>query len=197
MRAQYHCPTCNRATLHEQDPDPVNHLVHLLATIFLCGFWLPIWIIMALGNSIGRPMRCLTCGTAPASTSGAANNAIKAIGIVGGLFLLTVCVASYSVNRFNRDVRPGEMREHVGPVADRVPNAFPDAAEPVAKAEPEPEPPKPVEIPIDPAKEEAAAAMLRKGRFTNGETRRNWLAKLIGEYPGTAAAKESQAELDK
>lgn len=26
---------------------PVNHVVHLLATVFLCGLWLPFWIIMA------------------------------------------------------------------------------------------------------------------------------------------------------
>ncbi|MEV5750831.1 helix-hairpin-helix domain-containing protein [Actinoallomurus sp. NPDC052308] len=29
----------------------VNHVVHLLITIFLCGLWLPVWIILALtGN---------------------------------------------------------------------------------------------------------------------------------------------------
>ena len=27
--------------------EPVNHVVHLLATVLLCGLWLPIWIIIA------------------------------------------------------------------------------------------------------------------------------------------------------
>lgn len=26
----------------------VNHILHLLLTVFLCGFWLPVWIILAI-----------------------------------------------------------------------------------------------------------------------------------------------------
>ncbi|MEB4208741.1 hypothetical protein [Mycobacterium sp. 94-17] len=26
---------------------PVNHVLHLLVTVLLCGFWLPVWIVMA------------------------------------------------------------------------------------------------------------------------------------------------------
>jgi hypothetical protein len=34
---------------------PVNHVLHLLATVFLCGLWLPIWILIA---ATGGERRC-------------------------------------------------------------------------------------------------------------------------------------------
>jgi hypothetical protein len=33
---------------------PPNHVAHLLATIFLCGLWLPIWAIIAATNQPKR-----------------------------------------------------------------------------------------------------------------------------------------------
>lgn len=30
--------------------NPPNHVAHLLATIFLCGLWLPVWLIIAATN---------------------------------------------------------------------------------------------------------------------------------------------------
>lgn len=37
---------------------PVNHVLHLLATVFLCGLWLPVWLIIA--STGGVYMRTLT-----------------------------------------------------------------------------------------------------------------------------------------
>lgn len=34
---------------------PINHVVHILLTVFTCGFWLPIWIIiMVVGGEKRR-----------------------------------------------------------------------------------------------------------------------------------------------
>lgn len=33
---------------------PVNHVLHLLATVFLCGLWLPMWIILAVSGGETR-----------------------------------------------------------------------------------------------------------------------------------------------
>lgn len=33
---------------------PVNHVLHLLASVFLCGLWLPIWFVMAMAGGEKR-----------------------------------------------------------------------------------------------------------------------------------------------
>ena len=55
------CKKCNKLTLHEQDPDPVNHVLHLLVTVLLLGLWLPVWLLIAITGPV-RYMRCLACG---------------------------------------------------------------------------------------------------------------------------------------
>jgi hypothetical protein len=61
MRGQEHCNCCGKITLHEMDPPQVNHILHLLATLFLCGCWLPIWILLAIMEPT-RWYRCTVCG---------------------------------------------------------------------------------------------------------------------------------------
>lgn len=39
---------------------PMNHTPHILAAVFLCGLWLPIWLIMAA--TYNPPWRCSFCG---------------------------------------------------------------------------------------------------------------------------------------
>jgi hypothetical protein len=29
---------------------PFNHLLHLVITIFTCGLWLPVWVILAIAH---------------------------------------------------------------------------------------------------------------------------------------------------
>ena len=42
---------------------PVNHVLHLLATVFLCGLWLPVWIIVAAtGGERRRVLSVDACG---------------------------------------------------------------------------------------------------------------------------------------
>lgn len=33
---------------------PVNHVPHLLASVFLCGLWLPVWLLIALSGGERR-----------------------------------------------------------------------------------------------------------------------------------------------
>jgi hypothetical protein len=33
---------------------PVNHVLHLLVTVLLCGLWLPVWIVVALDGGEKR-----------------------------------------------------------------------------------------------------------------------------------------------
>ena len=66
QHSQQHCPTCRRATMHVRNDSQVNHILHLLASVFLCGLWLPIWFYLALTRALagGEPWRCQSCGTA-------------------------------------------------------------------------------------------------------------------------------------
>lgn len=57
-QASYFCPQCRQQRLFQQNT--MNHTPHLLASIFLCGIWLPIWILMALLDN--PPWRCQFCG---------------------------------------------------------------------------------------------------------------------------------------
>ncbi|EJZ08103.1 gp108 protein [Mycolicibacterium vaccae ATCC 25954] len=42
---------------------PVNHILHLLLTVFLCGFWLPIWVLIALTGGEKRSVLAVDqCG---------------------------------------------------------------------------------------------------------------------------------------
>jgi hypothetical protein len=57
-QTQKFCKICNGYELHARPA--TNHLLHLLITIFLCGFWIPIWILSSL--KFGG-WRCQKCGT--------------------------------------------------------------------------------------------------------------------------------------
>lgn len=52
------CTNCGCARLHARPG--TNHLLHFLITFFLCGFWLPVWILSSI--RIGG-WRCQTCGS--------------------------------------------------------------------------------------------------------------------------------------
>lgn len=52
---------CERCKTHQLHARPgTNHLLHLLISLFLCGLWIPIWILSSL--KIGG-WRCQNCGT--------------------------------------------------------------------------------------------------------------------------------------
>ncbi len=53
------CNHCQRRTPHESTT--TNHVLHLLATVFLCGMWLPVWLLMAASNDCDGAV-CTRCG---------------------------------------------------------------------------------------------------------------------------------------
>jgi DNA-directed RNA polymerase subunit RPC12/RpoP len=54
------CPHCEQQRLFVRNG--VNHLVHAIVTLLLCGLWLPIWIIAMLSED---PWCCSVCGWSP------------------------------------------------------------------------------------------------------------------------------------
>ena len=64
QQRQSYCNRCERPTLHVRETYDVPHLIHLIITIFLCGLWLPIWILHTLSNSLGSTASflCGDCG---------------------------------------------------------------------------------------------------------------------------------------
>ena len=54
-----YCPACEkmvRAEIHE-----FNHTPHILASVFLCGCWSPVWLLFYLFRD--RLYFCSQCGT--------------------------------------------------------------------------------------------------------------------------------------
>lgn len=58
-QSQIWCATCQRYTL-AQRPAP-SHLVHGLVSLFLCGLWIPVWLIATL-RAGHHHFRCSSCG---------------------------------------------------------------------------------------------------------------------------------------
>lgn len=58
------CVYCQAPTPSQMVTNPgPNHLVHALLSLFLCGLWLPVWLLIALlDKSAGTFMHCMTCG---------------------------------------------------------------------------------------------------------------------------------------
>jgi hypothetical protein len=58
-QASFHCAQCRQPRLFQQEQP--NHVAHLLASVFLCGLWLPIWALIA-AQAGNNPWRCAMCG---------------------------------------------------------------------------------------------------------------------------------------
>jgi hypothetical protein len=57
-QTSFYCPQCQQPRLFQSRP--MNHTPHILAAVFLCGLWLPIWIILAA--SYKDTWHCAFCG---------------------------------------------------------------------------------------------------------------------------------------
>lgn len=57
-QASFFCPQCNQMKLFVGEE--MSHAAHILASVFLCGLWLPIWLIMAA--TYNPQYRCNNCG---------------------------------------------------------------------------------------------------------------------------------------
>ena len=64
-QTQLGCNRCGEPTLHTCVIRPMNHTPHLIVSLLLCGFWLPVWILLAMvHNPRSDPWRCSRCGQA-------------------------------------------------------------------------------------------------------------------------------------
>lgn len=58
-----YCRHCGKYTMHVRTVHQANHVLHALLTLFLCGLWLPVWIVAAL-LAPSDYWRCSQCGSA-------------------------------------------------------------------------------------------------------------------------------------
>lgn len=66
VEESFFCPRCDAHRLFRAEAP--NHVLHLLLTLFLCGAWLPVWILLGLMH--GRSWQCTFCGGTPAPRTG-------------------------------------------------------------------------------------------------------------------------------
>jgi hypothetical protein len=59
LQIQSHCRYCNQPRLFQKPG--TSHLLHAIVTLFLCGLWIPVWIIAVIMNG-SKPYRCSQCG---------------------------------------------------------------------------------------------------------------------------------------
>ena len=59
VRMTAFCRYCNQWRPFTK-PTP-NHILHLLITLATCSLWIPIWLLLAVGNSF-EPFTCDFCG---------------------------------------------------------------------------------------------------------------------------------------
>lgn len=59
VQAQRYCPHCARLVLATKRTP--NHILHLLLTVLLFGFWLIVWFFVAVTSN--EPYRCPICGS--------------------------------------------------------------------------------------------------------------------------------------
>jgi len=71
-QVQWHCNNCRCPTLHVRMTEECPHLIHAIVTCFLCGLWLPVWIVHSILTDSANQRRdwpCNRCGQ-PAGTGG-------------------------------------------------------------------------------------------------------------------------------
>lgn len=58
QQASFYCPQCQRPKLFTAKS--VNHILHLLLFLFLCGMWLPVWLLVTIAHV--PQYYCSDCG---------------------------------------------------------------------------------------------------------------------------------------
>lgn len=58
------CKRCKEHTLHTRAVPEMNHVLHLLASVFLLGLWLPVWLLMFIAQETKEAPAwlCSRCG---------------------------------------------------------------------------------------------------------------------------------------
>lgn len=58
-QANFYCPQCRQPRLFTRQG--INHVFHLIASLFLCGTWLFVWLLIAMSHSANSYF-CQVCG---------------------------------------------------------------------------------------------------------------------------------------
>lgn len=90
-----YCPNCKANRAHQKNA--CAHLVHALVTLFLCGLWIPVWIIAAIAAEM-RSYRCTQCGAAAKKGGSLTTFALAGVGaviFVGGILTVPAMVITY------------------------------------------------------------------------------------------------------
>jgi len=144
-QTQKYCKKCQSHELHARPG--TNHILHLLVTLLLCGFWLPIWILSAL--KIGG-WRCQKCGSADGS-----------VPVVLLSIVLIAFGLPYACTRVENALSGGrDKKAHPVETTETTPPITPIEAEPTQPAVPsQPTIPKPKEPdqPVAPTQPEEPA----------------------------------------
>ncbi|MEQ1642153.1 MAG: hypothetical protein ABL959_01760 [Pyrinomonadaceae bacterium] len=59
QQSSFYCPVCQQQRLFTRQ-ESVNHILHLLVTLFSCGLWAFVWIILTLSHN--PRFHCSQCG---------------------------------------------------------------------------------------------------------------------------------------
>ena len=57
QQSSFWCDHCEQEVLGVRQS--CNHILHAAVTLFLCGLWIPVWLIASFRT---EPFRCQTCG---------------------------------------------------------------------------------------------------------------------------------------
>lgn len=73
-----YCQRCQRQTAATRKTP--NHILHLLISLFMCGVWLPVWLLIATTSG---HYRCNTCGFQAKSASSYVLFAVLLVILIG------------------------------------------------------------------------------------------------------------------
>jgi hypothetical protein len=105
-RQSIYCRYCERNKMHERQD--VNHVLHLLLSVFCCAFWPFFWFGAVAINTWFDPWLCVDCGNAvPTDKTGfwVACGLLFAFLILGVLFLIGCVFFIEAMNRIYRLTR--------------------------------------------------------------------------------------------
>lgn len=131
-----YCSTCNQQVA--ATAPRANHVLHLLISVLLCGFWVPVWLLCALFPGAAR---CNVCGSMSLANK-LVNNVIN---LTAAAMILFFIFGVYSVmSESNPGSRPNTT------ILTQTPSSTPRPAQQPASTDPAPSPTSEPETTPDP-----------------------------------------------
>jgi hypothetical protein len=132
-----YCEHCDRDVIVRQEQP--NHVLHLLLSLFCCGWWVFVWILLTLSAS-SNPWRCSRCGRAVPHRSKSSLLVVLILVAFGVVLTFVVggCVLATLNNRPHPALRESAKAKVVVD-ANKV-DGRPDDANPVRERGPVPHP---------------------------------------------------------